>query len=140
MIMPNLTVKDVDASVAFYRDQLGFTHDMTLAPEGQSTFAIVRLGSQAVIGVGVDDRVTQTPYAPGVQFMIYLPAGMGIDDYYAQVSANGVTIDEPLADTYWGDRAFSLHDPDGYLLTFCVTIKQMSADEVEANMPVQREA
>ncbi len=134
MIMPNLTVKDVDASIAFYKDKLGFTHDMTLAPEGKSIFAIVRLGTQAVIGVGVDDHVTQKPYAPGVQFMIYLPDDRNIDDYYAQVQANGVAIDEPLADTYWGDRAFSIHDPNGYLLTFAVTVKQVPVAEMEAHL------
>src|SRR5579871_4190051 len=128
MIMPNLTVKDVDASVAFYKDKLGFTHDMTM-DMGDGKFAIVRLGSQVVIGMGSSSQDPQPPYGTGVQFMMYLPEGMNIDEYYANVQANGVTIKNELKDAYWGDRTFSLLDPDGYDLIFCVTIKQMTMEE-----------
>ena len=134
MIMPILTVEDVDASVAFFKDTLGFEHVMTMAPEGKSSFAIVKLGEHGDIGLGADDRAPKPPYAPGVQFMIYLPEGRSIDAYYAEVKAKGVKIDEELTDTYWGDRAFSIHDPNGYWLTFCVTIKQVPIDEMEASV------
>ena len=56
------------------------------------------------------------------------------------VQANGVTIDDELKDTYWGDRAFSIHDPDGYLLTFCITIQELSMDQIESNLAEQSEA
>ena len=132
MIMPILTVKDVDASVTFFTDKLGFRHDMSMAgSEGANVFAIVGLGA-AVFGLGMDDRAPQPPYAPGVQFMIYLPEGQSIDRFYADVQAKGVRIDDPLTDTYWGDRAFSIHDPNGYWLTFAVTVKQVPVSEMEA--------
>ena len=131
MIMPILTVKDVDESVAFFKDMLGFRHDMSMAPEGKNIFAIVGLGA-AAFGLGHADAAPQPPYAPGVQFMIYLPEGQSIDSYYADVKAKGVKIDDELSDTYWGYRAFSIHDPDGYLLTFAVTIKEVPIDEMEA--------
>ncbi|MBI1258702.1 MAG: hypothetical protein GC204_14635 [Chloroflexi bacterium] len=134
MIMPLLTVKDVDASVAFYKDKLGFVHDMTMAPEGKSIFAIVRLGDQAVFGLGSDDAGTPQPFAPGVQFMIYLPEGQNIDDYYAALKAKGITLDDEPTDSYWGDRVFSLHDPDGYWLTFAVTIQQVPVEQMEASV------
>lgn len=133
MIMPNLTVKDVDASVAFYKDKLGFRHDMSMAGEsGNNIFAIVGLGA-AVLGVGIDEKIN-APYAPGVQFMIYLPDDLNIDQYYADVQEKGVTIDEPLKDTYWGDRTFTVHDSDGYMLTFAVTVKTVPVDEMEASI------
>ncbi len=133
MIMPILTVKDVDASVAFFTGKLGFRHDMSMAgPQGGNIFAIVGLGA-AVLGLGLDDAVAKdTPYAPGVQFMVYLPEDQDIDRFYASVKAKGVTIDDDLTDTYWGDRAFSIHDPNGYLLTFAVTIQQVPVEAMEA--------
>ena len=134
MIMPVLTVNDVDAAVAFFKDKLGFTHDMSMSPEGKAIFAIVRLGDQAVFGLGSDPAAPQPPYAPGVQFMIYLPEGQSIDDYYAQVKANGVKIDEAITETYWGDRTFTVHDPDGYMLTFAVTNKQVPIDQMEQHI------
>ena len=140
MIMPIFAVDDVDAAVAFYKDKLGFTLDMTMAPEGKTVFAVVSLSNRSsVIGLGMDDRAPKPPYAPGVQFMIYLPDNKGIDEYYAKVQANGVKIDDPLTDTYWGDRAFSVHDPNGYWLTFTITIKQMSVEEAQANLLGERE-
>lgn len=133
MIMPILTVNDVDASVAFFTGKLGFRHDMSMAgPQGGNIFAIVGLGA-AVLGLGLDDAVAKdTPYAPGVQFMVYLPEDQDIDRFYASVKAKGVTIDDDLTDTYWGDRAFSIHDPNGYLLTFAVTIQQVPVEAMEA--------
>jgi uncharacterized glyoxalase superfamily protein PhnB len=135
MIMPILAVKDVDASVAFFKDQLGFRHDMSMAgPEGKNVFAIVGLGA-AVFGVGWDDRVNyEQVLGHGVQFMIYLPDGQSIDSFYADVKAKGVRIDDELTDTYWGDRAFTIHDPNGYMLTFAVTVKQVPIDEMEATL------
>ena len=138
MIMPNLTVKDVDGSVAFYQDKLGFRHDMSMAgPDGKNVFAIVGLGA-AVFGLGSDPEPSpQTPYAPGVQFMIYLPEGQSIDSFYNDVKAKGVKIDDELADTYWGDRAFTIHDPDDYTLIFAVTIKQVDVADMEAHLREQ---
>jgi uncharacterized glyoxalase superfamily protein PhnB len=138
MIMPILTVNDVDASVAFFTEKLGFRHDMSMAgPQGGNIFAIVGLGA-AVLGLGIDDGVPRnTPFAPGVQFMVYLPEDLDIDRFYADVKAKGVAIDDELADTYWGDRAFSLHDPNGYLLTFAVTIAQLPPELIEANYQQQ---
>src|SRR4051794_3823810 len=104
MIMPLLTVNDVDESVAFYRDQLGFELRMTMAPEGKNIFAIVNFGGSD-IGLGVDNATpTPKPFAPGVQFMIYLPDDQNIDRYYADVTARGVKTDDEPTDTYWGDR------------------------------------
>jgi uncharacterized glyoxalase superfamily protein PhnB len=133
MIMPILAVRDVDASVAFFRDQLGFRHDMSMAgPDGKNIFGIVGLGA-AVFGLGSDDRVNlDQPLAPGVQFMIYLPEGQSIDHYYTDVKAKSIQIDDELTDTYWGDRAFTIHDPNGYMLTFAVTIKQVPVEAMEA--------
>ncbi|MEP7291231.1 MAG: VOC family protein [Chloroflexota bacterium] len=135
MIMPILTVKDVDVSVAFFTDKLGFRHDMSMAgAEGANVFAIVGLGA-AVFGLGVEEAGVQYgAYAPGVQFMVYLPEGERIDRLYAEVKAKGVTIDDELADTYWGDRAFSIHDPNGYLLTFAVTVKQVRVEEMVSSL------
>lgn len=133
MIMPIMTVNDVEASISFYQNMLGFRHDMSMADtDGKPVFAIVGLGA-AVFGLGNDpENSSKPPYAPGVQFMVYLPEDQNIDTYYAGVKAKGVTIDEELTDTYWGDRTFSIHDPNGYWLTFAVTVRQVAVEDMEA--------
>ena len=139
MIMPLLTVKDVDESVAFFTDKLGFDLRMTMAPEGKNVFGIVNFGgSDFGLGLDMDHIPEGVAYAPGVEFMIYLPEGQSIDSYYSDVQAKGIKIDQVLADTYWGDRAFTLHDPNGYTLTFCVTIKQVPVEQMEASVRDQQ--
>jgi uncharacterized glyoxalase superfamily protein PhnB len=133
MIMPNFGVKDLNASLTFYTEKLGFDTMMTMpGPNGGDlVFAIVRWGEQVVIGLGFDDRIDYSkPLGHGVQFMIYPPDGTDIDQYYADVKGRGVAITEELQDSYWGDRVFSINDPDGYWLTFAVTKRQVPVDEM----------
>lgn len=42
----------------------------------------------------------------------------GIEAFYAQCAANGVTILKPLAPTPWGTKDFYIEDPDGYVVSF----------------------
>ena len=46
-------------------------------------------------------------------------AGMdGIEAFYEQCVANGLTILRPLTATAWGTKDFYLEDPDGYVISF----------------------
>ncbi|HWL38829.1 MAG TPA: VOC family protein [Gemmatimonadaceae bacterium] len=42
----------------------------------------------------------------------------GIEEFYAQCSANDITIIKPLTTTPWGTKDFHVEDPDGYILSF----------------------
>jgi catechol 2,3-dioxygenase-like lactoylglutathione lyase family enzyme len=42
----------------------------------------------------------------------------GIEAFYEQCVANGVTILQPLAATAWGTKDFYVEDPDGYVISF----------------------
>jgi PhnB protein len=120
MIAPILAVKDVDASLAFYIEKLGFEKVFVMqGPDGKSTFAYVSIGYLGQIGL--DARQAAAPLGSGVVFMIYPPEEVDLDKLYADVQSRGVAIAKPLRDEYWGDRTFSVKDPDGYCLTFSVT-------------------
>ncbi len=132
MIMPVLAVKDLSASIAFYKDKLGFNHGMTMpGPDGAPNFAIVDLSPQAMFGLQLDANAP-AQRGDGVIFMVYVNEATDIDAYYADVQSKGVTIVEPIKTEYWGDRIFSVKDPDGYYLTLTKTVKQMSMDEIVA--------
>lgn len=129
MIMPILAVKDLEASITFYKHKLGFTHDFTMpGPDGKPNFAIVNLGDSAMIGLQLDARTEQR--GNGVVFMVYLPDGIDIDQLYADVQARSAKIDTPIKTEYWGDRLFSLHDPDGYYVSLTKTVKQVSPEDI----------
>lgn len=134
MIAPVLAVKDVDAAVAFYTQKLGFSHDFSMpGPDGKNTFAFVNLGQKKInIGLSLDPPLEHR--GRGVVFMLYVPDEIDLDQYYADLQKQDVNITEPIKDEYWGDRVFTIRDPDGFVLSFCKTVKQMSVEEVAAFM------
>jgi uncharacterized glyoxalase superfamily protein PhnB len=137
MIMPTVAVKDIEASIAFYVNKLGFTHGVTMpGPDGKPNFAIVDLGEAVHIGLQLDTATEHR--GNGVVFMVYVADSTDIDAYYAQVQKNGAVIEEPIKTEYWGDRVFSLRDPDGYFLSLCKTVKAMSVDEIREARPDQK--
>lgn len=132
MILPLLKVKNVDASVKFYVEKLGFNNAFNMqGPDGVNAFAFVDLG-KPTIGLSLEQS-DNTGAGKGVEFMVYLPDETDIDTYYADVKGKGVKIEAELATQYWGDRTFTIHDPDGYVITLSKTIKEMTFEEAEAN-------
>lgn len=130
MIMPILSVKDVVASIAFYRDKLGFAVGMEMPGEdGKPNFAVLNMGDGVTIGLQLDTTLTQR--GDGVVFMMYVPDSTDIDQYYGEVKGRGVGIIEEINTGYWGDRLFSVKDPDGYWVSLCKTVQQMSNEEIQ---------
>lgn len=131
MIMPNLSVKDLQASLDFYVNKLGFKHDFTMAgPDGADGFAIVWLHDGVHLGLGVDPE--NAGKGQGVNLMLYVAKGESVDDLYARVKAHNVKIDQDIKTEFWGDRMFAVTDPDGYTITLCETVKQLTDDEMAA--------
>lgn len=124
LLVPYLLVRDIDASVAFYRDVLGFSVDSTMVgADGKTEHAEVAHGSVRLM-FGLDGAVPATarPYR-GACFELYIDLGdLDVDHYYAEVRRRGASIVEPIDDRYWGDRTFSIIDHDGYRLTFAQRI------------------
>ena len=134
MILPLLSVKDVDASVAFYVEKLGFAHQFSMpGPDGKNSFAFVGLGDAVIVGLSLDPDLQHR--GAGVDLMLYVPEGTDLDGFYSGIQGRGVTIAEDIKTQYWGDRTFSLSDPDGYRLTFAKTVQEMTPEEAFANRP-----
>ena len=136
MIHPILAVEDVDRSIAFYTQQLDFKEDFCLeGPDGQSAFAFVSLGEQTDgNAIGLNREPLAGPAGQGVAFMIYLPAVLDIDDYYEAVRGRGVAIEAEIASQYWGDRSFSVKDPDGYYLSLSQPVESVDMDAIRATV------
>lgn len=132
MILPLLKVKNVDASVKFYVEQLGFNNAFNMqGPDGVNAFAFVDLGKPTIgLSLAQDDNAG---VGKGVELMIYVAAETDIDTYYAEVQQKSVKIEAPLATQYWGDRTFTIHDPDGYVLTISKTVQEMTFEQAEAS-------
>ncbi|MCC7451388.1 MAG: VOC family protein [Anaerolineae bacterium] len=132
MVVPILSVQDVDASVDFYVKQLGFERLFVMAgSDGRNAMGWVKMGD-AQFGLMLSGDTGSK--GNGVDLWINLPKEGSIDQLYTDVQRRGATIAEPIKDHYWGDRAFTVHDPDGYVLTFAQTVKQVPMEQIEAIM------
>ncbi len=136
MIAPILAVQDVDRSIRYYCEQLGFVQDFCLeGPDGTNAFAFVSLGEESDgVAIGLSRHPVEGVRGQGVVLMVYIPRSLDLDAYYEQVRGRGVAIEEEIATQYWGDRTFSLRDPDGYHLSLSQAVESPDMDEIRARM------
>lgn len=106
-----LAVSDLDASVGFYVNQLGFTEDLRV--EG---WAFLSRGACRLRLGHCPEAIPMTD-APDHSWFAYLhvrdAAGL-----YREYRERGVGIWHPLADKPWGMREFSIVTPDGHRIVY----------------------
>jgi len=129
VICPILSVKDMALSITFY-EKLGFQKQMAMpGPDGVLAFAFVSLGKDVMVGL---TRVSDVPTTPHVDFMIYVPQGDQLDTYYNQAKARGIAIADDLKTQDWGDRTFTVIDPNGYRIVMSQTVHEADISRVPA--------
>jgi catechol 2,3-dioxygenase-like lactoylglutathione lyase family enzyme len=117
-ISPFFIVSNVDQTIAFYRDKLGF-ETRFLQPDRNPFFAIIgRDGAQIFIKSQKD--IVPMPNSKRHRFLkwdafVYAPDP---DALAAEFANHGAAFSVPLEDTHDGLRGFEICDPDGYLLFF----------------------
>jgi lactoylglutathione lyase len=114
-----LFVDDLDVSVAFYRDVLGFRLERRT-----DDYASVRRGL-VVLGLGPVGKLPETGDGPGfTRQRLARGKGAGVEivlevddlDTLYEHCRRHVAVAEPLQLRSWGLRDFRLADPDGYYL------------------------
>lgn len=121
-ISPFFIVSNVDQTIAFYRDNLGFETRFQ-QPDRNPFFAIIgRDGAQ--IFIKSDKDAAPMPNPKRHPFMrwdafVYAPDPDALAaEFAARFADTGATFSEPLKDTNDGLRGFEISDPDGYVLFF----------------------
>ena len=117
-ISPSFIVSDVDQTIAFYRDKLGFETRLR-EPEVGAFFAIIgRDGAQILIKS--DKDVSPLPNSRRHPFMRWdaFVYASDPDALAAEFAEQGAAFSVPLKDTRDGLRGFEISDPDGYVLFF----------------------
>ncbi len=117
---------DPDASLAFYRDTLGFEvrNDVgyggmrwiTVGPADQPDTSIVLYPPFAAPGITDDERRTIVEMMAKGTYAIILLATADLDGVFARLQASGAeVVQEPIAQPY-GVRDCAFRDPAGNLL------------------------
>lgn len=115
-LMPSLTVNDLERSLRFYVDGLGFTLHERWEEEGKVLGAMLVAGS-CHLGLSQDDWAKGRDRQKGVGFRVWTETAQDLDALAARMRAHGVEPDGPKTES-WGSRSLTVTDPDGFTITF----------------------
>jgi uncharacterized glyoxalase superfamily protein PhnB len=116
-ISPSITVGDIEASRAWYRDVLGFHVKETWEDDEGKLMGVQVVAGSANVYMAQDDWAKGRDRVKGEGFRLHMVTGDDVDAIAAGIEARGGTLEAQPADMPWGARAFSLVDPDGFKLT-----------------------
>ena len=119
----SLTAADVEKSLAWYRDVLGFTVDRKIERDGKLRAVSLKAGAVRLL-LGQDDGKKGWDRVKGEGFSLQITTAQSIDELAKRVTERGATLDTPPTDTPWGARIFRLRDPDGFRLTISSEVER----------------
>lgn len=121
--VPLLQVFDMQTSLTFYRDVLGFE---IVQQTDHDYWAMLRLG-EATLMLNTAYEDNQRPPEPDPQrilahqdISLYFDFD-DLDGLYSHLKKNGCDV-RPPADTTYGLRQLSVRDPDGYEVCFTAAL------------------
>ena len=106
-----LEVNNLEESVAFYTEVLGFEIDSNNR-DADPPIASIRSGTLRI--TLVQQIETMLKRGRGVHFVLGVA---DVDDFYQNLKEQSIAVSEPR-DEGWGGRFVSLEDPDGYRFFF----------------------
>jgi len=114
-ITPTFTVNDIQTSLAWYRDGLGFYVAERWEEGGRLQGAMLKAGG-CEFGLSQDDFTKGRDRAKGVGFRLWCNTTQDVDAIAARLRSFGGTIVEEPGDR-WDTYGFTAQDPDGFKIT-----------------------
>jgi uncharacterized glyoxalase superfamily protein PhnB len=136
-IPPGIRVKNIEKSLDFYTKTLGFqASEKVTSKEGKIAHAIVGLDANMLMLAPVENTRAAQPHEDlskdklgiGVEFSFGMNGSKKLDQFFTEVKAKGVTVVHEPKTEFWGDRIFTVTDPDGYVLTFTEHANDVAPD------------
>lgn len=111
----SLTVKDLQGSVAWYRDVVGFAVRQEYAHEGKLRAVALKAGDVEIL-LTQDDGAKGWDRVKGEGISLQITTPQNVDEIAKRIKDRGGSLASEPADA-WGARVFRLQDPDGFKLT-----------------------
>jgi uncharacterized glyoxalase superfamily protein PhnB len=112
---PGLTVKDLDASVRFYTEGLGFAVEEEWKVEG-ARMGVSLVAGGATLNLSQDDFAKGRDRVKGVGMRLFIETDQDLDALAGQARATDIVVDGP-AEMPWGVMGLTVTDPDGFKTT-----------------------
>jgi catechol 2,3-dioxygenase-like lactoylglutathione lyase family enzyme len=119
-LVPNLVVSDLQRSLEFYRDVLGFTIAMKVPDEAPHVFAGLQSGLVEIFLNAVESAAAEYPAFKDRPIGGTLTMFIEVDrvrEIYESLKLQ-VKVVMPLEKKGYGVTEFAFEDPDGYIITF----------------------
>lgn len=120
-LTPNLMVNDVEETIEFYTDILGFTVLMTVPETGKLDWAMVKRNDVVMMFQTKKSLSSELPRLagekPGGGLTFYIKVDR-ISELHEELYNNEVEIISELESTFYNTIEFSVVDLNGYVLTF----------------------
>jgi catechol 2,3-dioxygenase-like lactoylglutathione lyase family enzyme len=114
-VTPTFTVNDLQLSLAWYRDGLGFFVAERWEKGGTLEGVMLKAGS-CEFGLSQDDFTKGRDRAKGVGFRLWCNTTQDVDAIAARLRSFGGTIIEQPGERY-DTYGFTAQDPDGFKIT-----------------------
>jgi uncharacterized glyoxalase superfamily protein PhnB len=115
-VIPSLTVNDIAASLAWYRDVLGFIVTQEMQDDGKLMGAMLKAGAVELL-LAQDDFAKGRDRQKGVGLRLFGVTGQDIDQLAEAITSRGGVLAQPPKDQPWGTRDFAIIDPDGFKIS-----------------------
>jgi len=120
-LTPNLMVNDVEETIEYYTDILGFTLLMTVPETGQLDWGMVKRNEVVMMFQSAQSLKEGVPRLkgekPGGGLTFYIKVDK-VAEMHEEFFNNDVEIISDLESTFYNTLEFSIVDNNGYILTF----------------------
>ena len=113
-LMASLTVNDLQKSLAWYRDVVGFTVDREHERDGTLQAVSLQAGDVRIV-IGRDDGAKGFNRKKGEAISLMITTKQNVDALAATIKARGGILESEPTDMPWGARVFRMKDPDGFI-------------------------
>jgi len=108
----SLTVNDLQTSLHWYVDVVGFQADRRIERDGKLRGVALSAGAVRIT-INQDDGAKGKGRPKGVGFSLQISTTQDVDALARAISQRGGTLVTEPANMPWGARIFRLQDPDG---------------------------
>lgn len=112
-LQASLTVKDLEKSVAFYVESLGFAISRRIERDGKLRAIAIQAGEVRIL-LNLDDGAKGWERVKGDGMSFQITTGQDVDLIARRVTEHGSKLEMEPKDMPWGARAFRVRDPDGF--------------------------
>jgi catechol 2,3-dioxygenase-like lactoylglutathione lyase family enzyme len=113
-IVPQFLVDDLDRSIAYYRNKLGFDLDFIY----ESFYASVSRDGLAIHLKDAPKLAAERAHRKQHEHLDAHIVVSGVRELFSELQGRGAHVTKPLEERPWSSVDFYVDDPDGYILCF----------------------